>query len=141
MTKIVIFRKGGRLPSNISFRYDGINIDMVGKFVYLGIAFSSGGSFSSAQNTLSGQSLKAIFKLNKYLHRFSNITVRHKLELFDKLVLPILNCESEVWGFQSGPSVERVYLQYCKRVLGVRKNCQNDFIYGELDRVSATTEL
>ena len=80
--KIVIFRKGGRLPGNISFSYDGKNIEIVDKFVYLGIVFSSGGSFSSAQNTLSGQSLKAIFKLNKYLHKFTNITLRHKLELF-----------------------------------------------------------
>jgi len=64
--------------------------------------------------------MKAIFALNKYLHRFTNIYVRHKLKLFDKLVLPILTYGCEVWGFHTANSIERVHLQFCKRLLGVK---------------------
>ena len=42
-TKIVIFRKGGRLPANLQFNYKGSKIDIVNKFCYLGIVFTSGG--------------------------------------------------------------------------------------------------
>ena len=59
-------------------------------FSYLGIAFSSGGSFSIAQKTLARQAQKAIFKLNYYLIEFSDVTPKHTLDLFDKLVSPIL---------------------------------------------------
>jgi len=38
------------------FTYAGASIDIVGKFVYLGIIFTAGGSFSEAQSTLAGQS-------------------------------------------------------------------------------------
>ena len=58
-TKVVIFRKGGRIPNDIAFLYDGKRVDVVNKFNYLGVVFSSGGSFSIAQSTISGQPLKA----------------------------------------------------------------------------------
>ena len=47
---------------------------------------------------LAGQALKAIFKLKSNLLTFPGITIQHKLDLFDKLSLPILNYGSEVWG-------------------------------------------
>ena len=138
-TKIMIFRKGGRISSGLKFYFDENELEIVEKFTYLGIVFTSGGSFSCAQNVLSGQALKAIFKMNKYLYKFTNITVKHKLELFDKLISPILNYSSQVWGFIKGNAVERVHLQFCKRLLGVRKNTQNDFVYGELGRLNYQT--
>ena len=54
------YTQGGNLARNISFNYDGKNIEIVGKFVYLGITFTMGGSFNETHKTLSGQGLKAI---------------------------------------------------------------------------------
>ena len=69
-TKIVVFRKGGILPRNLKFNYNGSELEIVSSFSYLGIVFSTGGSFSNAQATLAGQAQKAIFKLNSYLYKF-----------------------------------------------------------------------
>ena len=135
-TKVMIFRKGGRLPQNLNFTYDNNQLKIVNKFTYLGIVFTSGGSFSEAQLTLSGQALKAMFSMNKLLQKFTNISVIHRLELFDKLVAPILNYACEIWGFMEGAAIEKVHLQFCKRILGVKKTTQNDFIYGELGRTT-----
>ena len=138
-TKVMIFRKGGRLPNNISFHYNDIAIEIVSKFNYLGVVFTTGGSFSDAQRTLAGQSLKAIFKMNKYLYKYTDITVKHRLDLFDKLISPILNYGSEVWGFVKGDAIERIHMQLCKSLLGVKRSTQNDFIYGELGRLNCQT--
>ena len=135
-TKIMVFRKGGILPRNLAFYYNGQQLEIENKFRYLGVVFTVGGSFSECQNTLAGQAQKAIFQLNKYLYKFTFLSPRHKLELFDKLILPILNYGGEVWGFSQANVIERVHLQYCKRLLGVKKTTQNDFIYGELGRTS-----
>ena len=70
-------------------------MEVVGKFTYSGVVFSTGGSFTEAQKTLSGQALKAMFKMNKHLYKFTSILVSHRIELFDKLILPILNYASE----------------------------------------------
>ena len=133
-TKIMVFRKGGRLSNNLNFVYNNIKIEIVNKFCYLGVVFTSGGSSFETQKTLSGQALKAVFTLNKYIFNFTALSPSHKLELFDKLVSPILNFGSEVWGFYKSPSIETVHLQYCKKILGAKQSTQNDFVYGELGR-------
>ena len=139
-TKVMVFRKGGVLPRNLGFYYEGNQIEIVKSFKYLGIVFTAGGSFSGTQNTLSGQAQKAIFKLNKYLYKFTFIPPKHKLELFDKLITPILNYGCEIWGFIQGNSLERVHLQFCKQLLGVKKSTQNDFVYGVLGRTTLITK-
>ena len=131
-SKIMVFRKGGRLPQNLVFYYNNNPIEIVNKFSYLGIVFTASGSFSEAQKCLAGQGSKGIFSMNKYLHKFTEIPVSHKLNLFRKLVLPIFNYGSEIWGFVKGDAIERVHLQFFKRMLGVKTTTQNDFIYGEL---------
>ena len=135
-TKVMIFKKGGANPRNLEFTYNGNAIDIVKKFSYLGVVFTTGGSFTDAQTTLSGQALKAIFKMNKYLYKFTYISVEHRLQLFDKLISPILNYGAEVWGFHKGDAVEKIHMKFCKSILGVRKTTQNDFVYGELGRKS-----
>ena len=88
---------------------------------------------------LSGQALKAIFKMNKYLYKFTDLSPKHTLELFDKLILPILSYSSEIWGFNKGTQVERIHLGFCKRLLGVKVKTQNAFIYGDTGRLNLQT--
>ncbi len=96
-TKIVIFRKGGQLSRNLRFYYENNDIEIVKKFTYLGKVFTPGGSFNETQSLLAGQAQKAIFKLNKYLYKFTDITPLHRIQLFDKLINPILNYGAEIW--------------------------------------------
>ena len=121
-TKVMVFRKGGFLPQNLRFMYDGQNLEIVNKFVYLGIVFTTGGAFTETFSTLAGQGGKAIFKMTKYLNNFVSVSPRHHLDLFDKLVRPILQYGCEVWGFANAPVIERLHLRFCKRILGVKKS-------------------
>jgi hypothetical protein len=50
--------------------------------------------------------------------------------------LPILNNSSEILGFTNDISIESVNLQFCKRIIGVKKTTQNDYVYRELGRAS-----
>ena len=135
-SKVMVFRKGGRLAQNLVFMYGDINLEIVKKFNYLGIVFTPGGSFSEAQAILSGQALKAILPMNRYLNNFVHLKPSHILDLFDKLISPILNYGSEVWGYAKADNIERVHLQFCKKLLSVKQCTQNDFVYGELGRCS-----
>ena len=114
-TKIVIFRKGGRLPINIKFMYNGIEIEIVSQYSYLEVLFTVGGSCLQTQKMLAGQALKAIFTLNRYLYEFSSLRILHVLDLFDRLIAPILNYSSEVWVFQKSKDIETVHLHFCKK--------------------------
>ena len=101
-------------------------------FLYLGIVFSTGGSFSECHKTFAGQALKAIFKLYRYLYNFTKITPRHKLEIFDKLVTPILNYGSEKWGFSQAKQIERIHMLFCKQLLGVKQVLKTILFMGSL---------
>ena len=116
----MIFRRGGRLR-NCSFKYIDQELEIVNKFSYLGVTFSPGGSLSLARNTLAGQAQKATFQLEKYLYKLTFISPKHKLELFDRLILPILNYCAEICGFSNDQCIERIHLQFCKRLLGVKR--------------------
>ena len=128
------FRKGGILPRNLSFTFQGNMIEIVIKFVYIGISFLSCGSFTETHKTLSGQALKAVLKLNQYLYKFTDISPKHTLEHFDELITPILTYGGDIWRFSKPVQQERVHLQFCKKLLGIKRSSQNDFVYGELGR-------
>ena len=76
-SKIMVFRKGGQLPRNLKFYYDGLELSIVESFSYLGVVFTPGGSFSLAQSTLSSQAQKTIFRLNSYLYKITEISPYH----------------------------------------------------------------
>lgn len=59
----MVFRKGGILSRNLKFYYQNQELETDKSFSYLGIVFTTGGSFANAQLALSGQAQKAIFKL------------------------------------------------------------------------------
>ena len=109
-SKIMVFRKGGQVPRNLKFYYDGSELSVVSSFSYLGVVFTPGGSFS-------------------YLYKFTDISPYHRLELS-------INYSAEVWGFCKADKIEVVHLQFCKRLLGIKQCTQNDFVYGELGRTS-----
>ena len=96
-TKVTIFRKGGIIRRNVSFTFDNETVEIVKSFTYLGIIFTTGGSFQSTFDSLSGQALKGIFKLKSCFRNFQNISISHKMSLFYKLIIPILSYGSEVW--------------------------------------------
>ena len=73
----------GILPRNLTFYYNGQQLEIVNKFRYLGVVFTAGVSFSECQK----------HKRDKHRKQF----------------------------FSSINFIERVHLQFCKRLLGVKK--------------------
>lgn len=57
-----------------------------------------------------------------------------QLELFDRMVLPILTYGCEVWGFEDVHILERLHLKFCKYILGLKKSTCSAMVYGELGR-------
>jgi len=63
--------------------------------------------------------LKAFYKVKSNLLKFPGITVQHKLDLFDKLILPFLNYGLEVWGLNDSTKLEGIHIHYRKNRLRV----------------------
>ena len=54
--------------------------------------------------------------------------------MYVTFVTSLLSYGCEAWGFTPGVYLERLHLTFCKQILAVKQNCQNDFVYGELGR-------
>ena len=54
--------------------------------------------------------------------------------MFDYLVEPILLYGSEIWKNENIDIIEKVHLQFCKRILNVKSSTPNVMVYGELGR-------
>ena len=63
------------LPRNLSFSFDNTVLEIVNNFTYLGIVFTTWGSFTETQNTLAGQARKALLLLEKYVYKFTTLTI------------------------------------------------------------------
>ena len=97
--------------------------------------------------------LKAMFKLIK-LVRYTDLSVKTSLKLFDQLVRPIVMYGADIWGVPNlkvnaftsnkyGFGLEELYdnfpcesvqVMYCKMLLGVQRQCSNKAAMGEVGR-------
>jgi hypothetical protein len=144
-TKIIIFNKGGHSIKKFNFLYGEENIEIVQNYCYLGICFSSCGSFNLAMKNILDKSMKAFYKLKQLNTRnCPKLTIK----LFNFLVLPIANYGSEVWSpFQiknknlchdnfmticDNLILEKLNIKLCKYILGVHKFTSNNAVRGEL---------
>ena len=141
-TKVIIFNKGGYKISRFNFTLGDSEIDVVQDYTYLGILFSSSGSFAKACKALCDKASKAFFKLRQLDSR--NGVVR-ALKLFYTLVKSplysdmVLQCEV-LLSSKNHQKILRKYvtLQFrkkinvklCKHLLGTGKYSVNDAVRG-----------
>jgi hypothetical protein len=76
---------------------------------------------------------KAMYEILKR-GKFLNLSISRQLDLFDKVVKPILLYGCELWGLSNCDIIERVHLKYCKLLLILKSSTPNCMIYGELGR-------
>lgn len=149
-TKIVVFCKNSS-KSVQTFLYKNHVIERETTYKYLGIVFSSSGTFTNCLHDLYKRALKAYFKLFK---SFGNIkpSVHTLIHLFDHTIKPILLYACEIWGtintdvnstkhpnycldnFFNKMYCEKLHVKFLKYVSGVHKKACNQSVVGELGR-------
>ena len=133
-TKIVVFRKGGRLSIDDIWFYGDSILEVVEHFSYLAIMFSSTGKFSGNQQDLADRGLRALFSIQGIAYELIDSKPELLCMLFDRLVLNVLLYSCGLWGFHTAAAVERVHLKFFEWVLKESKSTTIEMVYGELER-------
>ena len=92
-TKVMVF--GSRTKDhNYQFLYEGKTLEIVKTYKYLGVLFDENGSFNKCKQQQKSQAERAMFCLLKKCRKL-DLPVDLQLELFDKIVTPVLlyGCE------------------------------------------------
>ena len=132
-TKVVIFSKG-KIRNKPDFRYNDELLEVVDNFVYLGVNFSSNGSFKKGQVYATDRSNKSIFSAI-CKSRQLNLSLDIQIDLYDKLVAPVALYGCEVWGPFGHDILSRVQLRYYKYVLRLKKSTNTAMLLGELGKL------
>ena len=76
----------------------------------------------------------------KFFYSELNLPVDLQLDLFDKLVTPILLYGSEIWAYENNDVSEKLHFRYCEYMLNVNKSTTYSIVYGELGRYPLNIE-
>ena len=128
-TRVVIFSKG-KVKEQHNFKMGNKNIDTDTDYCYLGVVFNFNGKFNKALEERITLSRKALFSLNAKAGRLHLPPDIH-IDLFHKMVLPILIYGCEVWGYTNLEKLEIFFRKFLKRVLWLSKSTPNCVVYGE----------
>ena len=149
-TKVVIFNKSGRFIKQ-NFLLNNKVLDCCNSYKYLGITFSSSGSFTESKTELYKKAVKAFFKLKADVLSLYPMP-KTSLHIFDHTVKPILLYCSEIWGCYLPKSADfnfmfdysrlssvlpcdKLHIHFCKYILGANKTSTNFAILSELGRI------
>ena len=74
-------------------------LELINRFVSLCDTFAPGDSFHEAYNCLAGKNWRQLFKMKKKLYQFIDISIKNRLDVFDKLIDLIFCYGADVWGY------------------------------------------
>ena len=100
-TKVLIFNNCGRTMNKHVLYYRGSKLDNVSNYKYLGLQFSTYGTFTYAKQEIKKVALKALYKLRKEMGDHFRDDVQLTMKIFDTVISPIITYGSEVWGGRS----------------------------------------
>ena len=147
-TKCITFTKGTQTEKH-KFTIGDEPLENAKTMKYLGITVNKKNcSFTPAIEVLKNKATRALYALRGKIN-LNEIPIRLALKLFDSLIKPILLYASEVWEpFLNQDAskwdydvIEKTYLQFLKRILGVNRATTNILVRGELNKHSLQEEI
>ena len=102
---------------------------MVDCFDYLVLTINFNGKFTKTLKIIASQGEKCMWHILSICNRFS-LNMETKLHVFD--ISSVLNYGCEVWDFHLPHDIEKVHMNFCKRIVSVKRSATNVVILSEL---------
>ena len=133
-TKVISFKKGGKLSRKERWFYKGTEIESTTSYKYLGVYFTNHLSWTTHTKYASIQAQKILIGIFKNLKVLGDLNLTSFFRIFDVKIIPILLYGAEIWGYHCYEQIERVQLLACKKFLGVKMSTPSVMVYGECGR-------
>lgn len=130
-SKVVVFRSGTRISSNLAWFYGNEQIEIVNEYKYLGINLTYNLSY---KKHLDAKLVSAKTAINaswlSYMHN-PQIKLSNKMKIFDSAAKSIMFYGSQVWGYERYEQVEKLFRFFIKKILYLPKNTPNYMLHLE----------
>lgn len=124
-----------------TFNWKDDVIQVVKSYTYLGIIFSSSGTFERAASSATKQGLAAVGATLTALKRTKIFNLGSVNLLFNSIVKSTTLYGAGIWGWDHSQNVERVQQQYYKRILNLPTCKPRYFIRLETGRPPLSLEV
>ena len=132
-TKVVVFSRG-KIRKKPQFVFNCTNVDVVYDMPYLGVTFNYNNRYTIAQKALYDKANRAMFALLRRSRQLA-LPIDLQIELFDKMIVPILLYGCEIWRFNYSEMATKLQLKYYRIELKVKKKLTPKvLIYGKLGK-------
>ena len=122
----------------VKLKLDGIELDYTDAYSYLGVYFITVliiVALTLPKKKLVEESQKALYAVYYKIWNL-RLPIDFQLKMFDWLVAPMLLVGCEISGIGKNDNIEKVHLQFLKRILNVRATTPIFLVYSELGRYS-----
>lgn len=109
---------------------NGCELERVDKFCYLGTVINYNGRPHEAMQYNVEKARRALFSLTAYT-RSKEINVKSVIELFERMIEPILLYGCETWGHEDLSQIEIFHRRFLKKLLGLHTTAPSSMVYGE----------
>ena len=133
-TKIMVFRRGGKIKADEVFYFENNKIEIVNRYKYLGMFFTPCLKWTLATSTLAQQATRALTMIHVYDRKCGNLNFDIAMDIFDKTIIPILTYGSEIWGCKFHNVIERVQTKFIRKQLGVGSSTSGIAVLGDSGR-------
>jgi endonuclease/exonuclease/phosphatase family metal-dependent hydrolase len=115
-TKVVVFRRGGRPPSNLKFSYNKEPLEIVKEYLYLGVLFSNSCLFRAAAERSKRNGMKALGALWNIFYKGKVTNWDAHRKLFDSIVTSTVLYSGHIWANNYPDIIEKVQSQFVRRL-------------------------
>ncbi|XP_075163172.1 uncharacterized protein LOC142235800 [Haematobia irritans] len=116
-SKILVFRKGGKLSEHERWTYRGEEIEVVSEYKYLGVIITPQMKFRSHIRNRNIQSKSAIKTTWKNFLQKDNINLWQKWNLYQAVCRSIQSYAAQIWGYGNFEEVDKLQRYFLKKVL------------------------
>jgi hypothetical protein len=136
-TKIVVFKKGGKLSRDKKWRLVGEQIETVKEIKYLGVVMDNRGTWDKERKQVAIRGKSALISINICMVRTPNIEVKVLEQVYNALLESRMMTGVEIWGLEDGwKEIKKVHELFCKRVMGTPNTAANGAYVKELGRTN-----
>lgn len=132
-TKLVCFRRAGGLKKlRVRVRFEGLELEQVSSYVYLGVPFNSSGVFCGACTNAISRSNAAAGAITSLMARAKIVSWSATKQLFEACVRSVLMYCASCWALRYSEQVERIQVGFYKRLLLLPRSTPNCLVRAEV---------
>jgi hypothetical protein len=136
-TKIVVFKKGGKLSKYENWKFGGEVIETANEIKYSGIILDGRGKWEKEKRQVVIRGKTALNSINICVATAQNMGINILEQLYVSLIESRMMTGVEIWGLDDGwREIGKVHEIFCKRIMGATTAAANGACVKEFGRTN-----